>query len=199
MSFVNMLAVMGSISELHCIDLRIQSLYQQKFSLMRLTTHFGRMQCKMNRLKPNEMTKFRLFNFSHDIPKESTTYFTNPSNILQLQQQGVIADFLHEDIDGPQAVVPVRDYQGSYVQPGQCAYDPQTGEALEPGEVYMNKEEAEELYKAYISEIDAREKEIDMEIESLKAKRTAITQIKEEAQKYIAEGIKTAFRNNYMG
>ncbi len=85
----------------------------------------------------------------------------------------------------------VIDAAGNRVAPGQAA--PGAGE----GERYMKKEEAEAMCDVYLADLNSKEKEVDMKLESLKAQRVALNSQREEFTKYVAEGIKMAFKNNY--
>jgi hypothetical protein len=79
----------------------------------------------------------------------------------------------------------------------QTAGKATSGRTMGPGEVLMKKEEAEARYKAYLAKISGMEKELDMQLESLRSKRQALVSQKEEFQKYVAEGIKMTFKNAY--
>ncbi len=65
------------------------------------------------------------------------------------------------------------------------------------GELMLDKKQAEELAKAYLEALNQMEKEIDMKLETLKSQRAALNSQKEEYQKYVSEGIKSSFKNNY--
>jgi hypothetical protein len=125
----------------------------------------------------------------------------------------VAIDELYDDIDSEyayafslnyaskQADGTIRDEVMPSGAPGlaevQTAGAPAGGRTMGPGEILMKKEEAEARYKVYLAKISSMEKELDMQLESLRSKRTALVSQKEEFQKYVAEGIKMTFKNAY--
>jgi hypothetical protein len=98
----------------------------------------------------------------------------------------------------PDAVDPNNPNTWQYIDaPAGTLGRDANGNVLNPGEVFMTKEEQEALFSSYLKELKFREEEIDMELERLKAQRQALVSQREEFTKYISEGIKTTFKNNY--
>lgn len=130
----------------------------------------------------------------------------NPNQMIANPNARPVAplDILIHSVSSPNAyvgeVLTQTQHQGqvSYelALPGECARYAD-GTPLGPGERFVTKKQAEEMYKLYLRKISSIEKELDMKLESLRSKRTALVSQKDEFQKYIAEGIKTTFKNAY--
>lgn len=54
------------------------------------------------------------------------------------------------------------------------------------------------LVAFYKEQLTNQEREVDKQLEYLRALRTSYQSMKEEAQKYVSESIKNTFKNNYM-
>lgn len=67
-----------------------------------------------------------------------------------------------------------------------------------PGHEYVQRDAALSQYESYLREITDQEKLLDGEMEQARAKLQALNHQKEEFQRYVAENIKTTFRNAYQ-
>lgn len=209
MGMSSLAVIFSIIQQVYDIDYKVQFLYQQKRNLSKWSQLIGVGQSNSTRLSPKQVMRVRLIDWSGDKPAFSAQRYTN--QVAPGGQGWMIdTDPFQGAVSKPGAhPLVVKTYNPAYIhdpvnQPelvdapaGQLAYDP-NGQPLTPGEAFMSKEEAEALYNGYLKEIKAKEEEIDMELETLKARRQALVSQREEFTKYIGEGIKTTFRNSYQ-
>ncbi len=100
--------------------------------------------------------------------------------------------------DGVQVDVPKIDFSsGKPVVAMRDVPNPAGGVRPVPKHERMRKEAAVAQFETYLADLNSQEKEIDMKLETLKAQRVALNSQREEFTKYVAEGIKMTFKNNY--
>ncbi len=226
------LAVVNSIiAQVYSIDVLLNSKYQQKFAIARLSQSIGLLKSRaLSTQDPNARIRVRFLDLrdpSHPQPSEER--FVNrgfspfgfvlggggnfapydPSKAWNNQDlTELFTAYRSVNIDpknnlgqwlstlGAQGSVPVQNFDGTAANPGMEAID-ENGQTLKPGEAYVDKETAEAMAEYYLKQLNVMEQQIDMELETLKAQRAALVQQREEFTKYVAEGIKTTFKNNY--
>ncbi len=232
MGLSSLAVVMGIIPQIYSIDLLINSKYQQKFALARLSQTIGLTKSRAIGLTdPKARMKMTLLDLRDRFhPKVSDTQFVNrgfdvagnfvvggmgpcipmnpglpwnaqPPSEMYTAYRNVGVDPIDNfeywlNTLGAQGSVPVENRNGTPTAPGQVPLD-ENNQPLKPGEVFVDKATAEAIAEYYLQHIKSLEQEIDMELETLKAQRAALTQQREEFTKYVAEGIKTSFKNNY--
>ena len=236
MGLSSLAIVLNIIGQVYSIDIRLNTLMQEKLNLSRFSTHVARMQGQALQLRENDpksRAKFRFINFVGERPSFVGRHFTNvlnpaaaPGAVGAARFQYRSGDLIGVDLERdnlPPAIV--HDSRGSVLgggwrapalqnlprpaAPVPAGTDPDDHalreyirtnpgyEELGPGEMWLTKEQIEGNCKAYLAEINAREKELDFQLEDLRSRRTALTTQKEEFTKYVQQGIQSAFKNNY--
>ncbi len=171
MGFSSLAVIFNVISQVYDIDFRVNQYYQQKRDLTQWSKMIGLRQTQASRLAPGQYGRFVDIIWPSD-PRYQRNPFQDP---------------LLED--------PVWD-NGVYAPPPGIPLPP-GGAPLSPNEQLMTSEQMLAEVEQDMREIKAMEEQIDIELERLKSMRTALVQQREEYTKYISEGIKNTFKNNY--
>jgi hypothetical protein len=185
------LAIIDScIERVYAIRNEINSLYQRKHQLADSGRFVSSIQMTAATLRAGERAPVQLLDFRSGMPR-----FYNERIVNTPATAGPLPLGLTEVPYGMPAVTNADGSMAAPLTPGMN----EAGQALDPGVMYLSKEQAQALYESYLRQINSIEAEITQKLEHLKAEMQALEKEQEQFQKYASSDIDKTFSNPYQG